>query len=109
MKSWGSLILGRERKWIQKLKEKHTSLVCQFIQIHLDPFIQGHIVHSSEKIVLLVYTTFTDCKPCTSQSQTSNSFPLLNLLKSKDKGIDGNFAGDGWQNGGALVVDKGKT
>lgn len=29
------------------------------------------------------------------------------LSESKEKGIDGNFAGDGWQNGGALVVDKG--
>ncbi|GFS18015.1 prostamide/prostaglandin F synthase [Elysia marginata] len=29
------------------------------------------------------------------------------LSQSKEKGIDGNFAGDGWQNGGAFVVDKG--
>ncbi|GFO21958.1 hypothetical protein PoB_004846300 [Plakobranchus ocellatus] len=29
------------------------------------------------------------------------------LSESKEKGIDGNFAGDGWQNGGALVVNKG--
>ena len=38
-------MLGRERKLIQKLKEKHTSLVFQLIQIHLDPSIQGYIVH----------------------------------------------------------------
>ncbi|RUS85460.1 hypothetical protein EGW08_006793 [Elysia chlorotica] len=29
------------------------------------------------------------------------------LSESKEQGIGGNFAGDGWQNGGALVVDKG--
>ena len=36
-----------------------------------------------------------------------NIFIFVKYLKAKQKGIQGNFKGDGWQNGGVLIVSKG--